>query len=172
MAETEKPPEETPEPPPSGGILPWVVVGVVATGVGAAAPFGMEMLASQKKADPVPQRTPYDATPDVSAMMFQPYGEVTVNLAEGRMNRYLRLKIALHIRKSDADVVARAVNEKQLILRNWLLSHLSDKELDDIRGKAGQNMLRREIREYFNATLFPDNYERIYDILFEEFNVQ
>lgn len=114
----------------------------------------------------------YATTPRSSAMKFLPYREVTVNLDEARMNRYLRLKIALYIREADEHVVTSAINKKDLILRNWLVSHLSDKELDAIRGKAGQNMLRREIRDYFNATLFEDNYDRIYDVLFEEFNVQ
>src|SRR5690606_31961024 len=137
--------------PPKGGILPWVVVGVVASGIGAAVPFGMTKLAG---APEVKKPLPYDATPDASQMTFLPFGDITVNLDEGRMNRYLRLKITLYVRKSEADLVSKTVAEKQLILRNWLLSHLSDKEIDEIRGKAGQNMLRREIRDHFNATLF------------------
>lgn len=154
-----------------GGVLPWIAVGVVASGIGAAVPVGMSMLAAPPAAEPQ-KSAPFDTTPATSAMMFHSFGEITVNLDEGRMNRYLRLKIVLHIRKSDEQLVVAALKENNLILRNWLLSHLSDKELDDIRGKAGQNMLRREIRDHFNSVLFTDNYERIYDVLFEEFNVQ
>ncbi len=193
---------------PQGGILPWVIVGVVASSIGAIAPFGMSMLTSSTAAHATENASEPDAAhgehksshdsgtghgsshgsshgstakkghgPAVPAasnspMVFIPYGEVTVNLDEQRLNRYLRVKVALHVRRSDEFGVRNAIAEKELLLRNWLVSHLSDKELDDIRGKAGQNMLRREIRDHFNTTLFPDHYDRIYDVLFQEFNVQ
>ena len=66
----------------------------------------------------------------------------------------------------------KQIEAKKIILRNWLLSKISDLDLDDIRGGAGQNRLRREIREQFNAVLCPDGYDEIHDVLFEEFNVQ
>lgn len=88
------------------------------------------------------------------------------------MNRYLRLKISLQINKDEEESILETLEKRRLILRNWLLSHLSDKDLDSIRGAAGQNMLRREIRDQFNTVLFPDGYDRIHDVLFEEFNVQ
>ena len=169
--ENEATTDEQPAGSSGGGILPWIIVGFIASGMGAAVPIGLTLLAAPQKQEPK-QPVPYDATPAASDMMFHPYGEVTVNLDEGRMNRYLRLKIALHIRKSDEAIITKALTSKNLIIRNWLISHLSDKNVDEIRGKAGQNMLRREIRDYFNATLFKDNYERVYDVLFEEFNVQ
>ncbi|SFI36596.1 flagellar basal body-associated FliL family protein [Planctomicrobium piriforme] len=178
----------------AGGILPWVIVGVVAAAIGAAAPFGMSMLSAGGSShhEGAPAAETADSghgsshgggshgggshgaavSTSTSPMVFVTYGEVTVNLDEQRMNRYLRLKIVLHVRRADETVVKAAMSEKELLLRNWLVSHLSDKELDDIRGKAGQNMLRREIRDHFNAALFPDHYERIYDVLFQEFNVQ
>jgi len=172
MAEQEKPENgATPPAKSAGGVLPWVIVGTVASGIGAIVPFGMSMFAGPATSHAKPAR-PYETTPPSTAMKFLPYREVTVNLDEARMNRYLRLKIALYIREADEQVVNAAIAKKDLILRNWMVSHLSDKELDDIRGKAGQNMLRREIRDYFNATLFTDNYDRIYDVLFDEFNVQ
>lgn len=101
-----------------------------------------------------------------------PFGAVTVNLDEGRMNRYLHLSIVVLIAKADEPAVTAALKQKTVELKNWLLSHLSDKTLDEIRGKAGQNMLRREIRREFNEILFSDRRDRVYDVLFEEFNVQ
>ena len=66
----------------------------------------------------------------------------------------------------------KRVEAKRILLRNWLLSKISDLDLEDIRGAAGQNRLRREIRDHFNSVLCPDGYDKIYDVLFEEFNVQ
>ena len=42
----------------------------------------------------------------------------------------------------------------------------------DVRGGAGKNMLKREFLERFNSMLFTDGYDRIYDVLFEEFMIQ
>lgn len=172
MAENQKPADDETEEgqAPKKGVLPFILVGVLASVIGAVVPVGMQMMMAAPEKDVKPP--PYDVTPSLDDMVFIPYGEVTVNLDEGRMNRYLRLSVVLHVRKSDEELVKKAVAEKELLLRNWLLSHLSDKHLDEIRGKAGQNMLRREIRDYFNGAMFTDNYERIYDVLFQEFNVQ
>jgi flagellar basal body-associated protein FliL len=156
-------------PRKKGGIVLWLLVGVVAGAAGVAVPAVMLKPAPQADAEPAP--TPYELLPADRAM-FLPFGEVTVNLNEGRMNRYLRLKISLQIDKTQEKLVQEAIDKQGLILRNWLLSHLSDKELDEIRGAAGQNMLRREIRDQFNTVLFADGFDRVYDVLFEEFNVQ
>ena len=110
--------------------------------------------------------------------IFLPFGEpgkdqsVVVNLDEGRMSRYLRVAISLQIPKTQEETFKKQIEAKKIVLRNWLLSKISDLDLDDIRGAAGQNRLRREIREQFNAVLCPDGYDQIYDVLFEEFNVQ
>ena len=58
------------------------------------------------------------------------------------------------------------------IMKNWLISYLSDRSLQEVSGAAGVNRLRREIQEKFNALLFPVGAEKIHDVLFEEFNVQ
>jgi flagellar basal body-associated protein FliL len=161
------PAQETPRK--KGGIVLWLLVGVVAVSAGVAVPAVLLKQKEEPQAANAP--TPYEMLPPERAM-FLPFGEVTVNLNEGRMNRYLRLKISVQIDKQQEKLVQEAISKQGLILRNWLLSHLSDKELDEIRGAAGQNMLRREIRDQFNTVLFADGFDRVYDVLFEEFNVQ
>ena len=168
--------EGGPEPnatPQSGGkkfALALIATGTIAGAAGAAVP----LLILKQPAPAVTPTAPVTRfeplTPDRTG--FVPFGELTVNLNEGRLNRYLRLKIALQIDKQQTEAVTKAVELKRLILRNWLLSHLSDKDQEEIRGAAGQNMLRREIRDRFNQILFEDGYDRVYDVLFEEFNVQ
>ncbi len=97
---------------------------------------------------------------------------IVVNLDEGRMSRYLRVAITMQIPKAVEEDFKKRVEAKSILLRNWLLSKISDLDLEDIRGAAGQNRLRREIRDHFNSVLCPDGYDQIYDVLFEEFNVQ
>ncbi|MCA9228196.1 MAG: flagellar basal body-associated FliL family protein, partial [Planctomycetales bacterium] len=82
------------------------------------------------------------------------------------------LKVNLQVDKAQADGITKMLEQKKPILKNWLLSYLSDKGMDDIRGRVGQNRLRREIQDHFNTVLFADGYDRIHDVLFDEFNVQ
>ncbi|MEZ6064755.1 MAG: flagellar basal body-associated FliL family protein [Planctomycetaceae bacterium] len=153
---------------PKRSRLPWVVMCVVSAGAGVAVPL---VMTPEPPKEPEKPAINYEMLEPESAM-FVPFGDVTVNLNEGRMNRYLRLKVSLQIDKTQEPSVTAAVAQQGLVLRNWLISHLSDKELDAIRGAAGQNMLRREIRDQFNTVLFADGIDRIHDVLFEEFNVQ
>ena len=152
------------------GAIVWLLLLIFSASVGFAVPFVLpgesDKKASEEKSPPVFEMLNSDQT------MAVPFGEVTVNLDEGRMNRYLRLKISVLISKDEEKLVMDAMASKTPILKNWLLSHLSDKTLDEIRGKAGQNMLRREIRRQFNETMFTDRRDHIYDVLFEEFNIQ
>lgn len=182
---------------PSGGsIVPWIAVGVLSAGLGSALPFllssqqshaagaseGQTENASGSENDGAKNSDKKKSKAFTMAKeedtIFLPFGEpgkdqsVVVNLDEGRMSRYLRVAITLQIPKSQEENFKKQIEAKKIVLRNWLLSKISDLDLDDIRGAAGQNRLRREIREQFNAVLCPDGYDQIYDVLFEEFNVQ
>lgn len=102
-----------------------------------------------------------------------PFGEpIVVNLAEERLSRYLRVKLMLVVDSNEEKEVEEQLGKKKSFLKNWLLSYLSDQTLQSITGATGQNRIRRELRDQFNAMLFPDGAEKIADILFEEFTVQ
>ena len=74
--------------------------------------------------------------------------------------------------EKDQLAVTELIEKKKPILKSWLISHLSDKSLDDVRGAAGQNRVRREIHEHFNSVLFPDGFDLITEVVFTEFSVQ
>jgi flagellar FliL protein len=151
------------------GAIVWLLLLVVAAIGGFAVPFLLPDSTSTSATEE--DEVPFEMRSDEETISI-PFGDVTVNLDEGRMNRYLRLKIAVLIAKEEEQIVTEAITAKTAILKSWLLSHLSDKTLEEIRGTAGLNMLRREIRREFNETLFSDRRDRVYDVLFEEFNVQ
>lgn len=182
-----------------GSIVPWIAVGVLSASLGSAVPFvlsGQQPHGAGNSGEPDGQQSTTEShgnggaaksapknpktftMPTQEETIILPFGEpgkdqaVVVNLDEGRMSRYLRISISLQISKSKEDHLKKQIEAKKIILRNWLLSKISDLDLDDIRGGAGQNRLRREIREQFNAVLCPDGYDEIHDVLFEEFNVQ
>lgn len=153
------------------GAMVWMAVIFVAAGAGFTVPFLLPQSAPAEE-EPVEESvTPFEMLPAEETIVVE-FGEVTVNLDDGRMNRYLRMKIALLVAKEAELDVTTAIESKGAVMKNWLLSHMSDKTLDEIRGKAGQNMLRRELRREFNEKLFSDRKDRVYDVLFEEFNVQ
>jgi flagellar basal body-associated protein FliL len=168
--------EEDAPTPARGGVVPWVVVGVLSVGVGSAAPILMPKLADNEAE--ILAETPQYELPEEEETVFIPFGErggdqsVVVNLNDGRMTRYLRIAVALQVPKSKEEEIVKLLELKKVPLRNWLLSLISDKDLETIRGAAGQNRMRREIRDHFNDVLFPDGLDQIYDVLFEEFNVQ
>ncbi|MFG0333912.1 MAG: flagellar basal body-associated protein FliL [Maioricimonas sp. JB049] len=172
MADEAQQAKDNPDAKSSGpGLIGWIAVGLIAAAAGFAVPFLLPTAEATKLDETETRASYYELLPPEKAMFLE-FGEVTVNLDEGRMNRYLRLKISLQINKDEEESIKKTLEKRRLILRNWLLSHLSDKDLDSIRGAAGQNMLRREIRNQFNTVMFPDGYDRIHDVLFEEFNVQ
>lgn len=164
MADT----EVTEQPPQRSGALRGLIICAVvaiAAGVGGfAVPLLFPTLVGGGPVEPVAETSPLPA--------FVPFGETVVNLDEGRLNRYLRVSITLQVDHDQAEDITQGVEKNRAIMKSWLLSYLSDKGMDDIRGAAGQNRLRREIQDQFNSVLSPEGYERVHDVLFEEFNIQ
>ena len=154
-----------------GGVLPYLIVGIVCTGIGVAVPFFISSPADGETETEVVEPPPYEL-PNVEDTVFVPFGEVSVNLDDGQLNRFLKIGVTLQVAKDQEQDLTTLLETKNPVLKNWLLSHLSDKDLEQIRGAAGQNRLRREIRDHFNTVLYPDGYDRIYDVLFDVFAVQ
>lgn len=168
MAENNETPSEE-EAPKKGGIvslLMWVVVAIASIGGGFATPYLVQNLSSEEAGKEKPP-----ADPDGPTALVE-FGEVTVNLNEARLNRFLRVNISLLIAKEDEQDFAKLMEENTAILKSWLLSYLAQKSMDDIRGATGQNRLRREIRTHFNSLMFADGPPGIREVLFQEFNVQ
>ncbi|MCA9167696.1 MAG: flagellar basal body-associated FliL family protein [Planctomycetales bacterium] len=167
MAEETKEAAEATDAKPSKlkALMLPLIIGVVCGGLGFAVPMMFPTLVGGEAA-PVEEPVPDP--------MFIPFGEVVVNLNEGRMNRYLRIKITLQ-GLGDAQKVATTttlVETNKAILTSWMLGYLADMSMEDIRGAAGQNRLRREILDHVNSVLYPDGEDQFDDLLFEEFNVQ
>ena len=103
---------------------------------------------------------------------FVPLGSVTVNLNEERMQRYLRTEIILQVEPEHAEQIQADAETHHAEIRSWLIKHLSDKSISDIRGSQGQDALAKEIQAGLTKVLGPDSGNRITAVLFTEFNVQ
>ena len=161
-------------PRAKGGVMSWVIMGVVGV-VSAGAGFAVPQLLGGAAA-PVDETSNSHKTPLKEAHELEwtsvPFGDVVANLDDNRMTRYLRVKFALAVLKKDATSVEHVVEDRKMLLKTWLIGYLQSKQVEDVRGTTGFNRVRREIQDQFNQMLFPDDDERIREILFEEFNVQ
>jgi flagellar basal body-associated protein FliL len=156
---------EVATPPKNGksGLLIWGLVAGLAVCGGAAAPWLYFSPGHTEKKNP----DPHDSRPSVV-----PFGDVVVNLDQERLTRYLRVKVLLVVEENDVKEVTDLLQKQKAFLKSWLIGYLSDQSLQDVGRNVGLNRIRREIRDEFNRMLCPDNTEKIYDILFDEFVVQ
>jgi len=158
---------------PLVNMLIWGVIAAVGIGAGFATPMFLmggpdkDVEAAEKEPEemlPIP-----DPTEEVGFVEFK---ELVVNFNDPRFSRYLKMSFSLQVPKSQMEDVAKLLEEKNDVLKNWLIGHIADKKVEDIRGKQGTNRLRREIHDAFNQLLFKDGIERIQDVLFKELNIQ
>jgi len=158
-----------------GGKVGWIITAVVAGGLGAGVPYVLPENLKPGSSHAAETEALVDAPPspaEVSKPAYIDFDEVVVNLDEGRLNRYLKVAISLQVNEKERESITANVTANKAVLQNWLLSYLSDQDMEDIRGAIGQNRLRREIRDQFNTILFPDGYDRIEQVLFQQFVVQ
>ena len=143
-------------------ILVSAVLGFVCGGLGF---FVTSLLAGgDASADPVELE---DETP-----AFIPFGDVIVNLGDPRMSRYLSVGISLQIYQKDEEQVTKDVELQSPVLQDWLNQYLSGLQLEDVRGGASQNRIRRDILNRFNELLAPDGTDIVQEVLFTKFTVQ
>jgi flagellar basal body-associated protein FliL len=139
---------------------------VLALGAGFAVPQlyyyvfnSSEHAAHPKEKDDPEVQVPFDTAP------------MTINLNSDRLTNFLRFRMTLVVKKSDEKQVAELVEKKRPFLKNWLICYVADQTPESVKGQAGRNRFRREVRDQFNSMLFPDGSDRIADILLEEFQV-
>ena len=153
------------------GLLILGAVGLFAGGIGFVVPYllahnGYNLMAGGGETE--------TKQGNKQAQAFVPVGDIIVNLSEEppEARQPGASKLILVVDASQEKPITELFAKNKAILKNWLISHLSDKTLAEVSGATGVNRLRREILEQFNAMLFPDGSEKIRDVLFEEFVVQ
>jgi flagellar FliL protein len=151
--------------PAKSRLMSWLVLlllGLVAVGAG----FSVPMLLPERHGDKAAA-----ASGDKARPTLVPFGDVVVNLGEERLTRFLRVKLILVVDQSREKEAAELLQKQKAFLKNWLISYLSDLSMSEVTGAAGVNRIRREVRDQFNAMLYPNGQEQIQDILFDEFVV-
>jgi flagellar basal body-associated protein FliL len=146
----------------AGARLAWVALAVVAAGSGVALPWVL----------PLHGHAPAKKEHVGAKPVVVPFGDVVVNLGEERLTRYLRVKLLLVVEDAEEKEITELLVKQKAFMKSWLIGYLSDQSLAEVSRAAGVNRIRREVRDQFNAMLFPDGAEKIYEILFDEFVVQ
>jgi flagellar protein FliL len=147
-------------------LLLLILVALLSAGAGFIAPMVMGGFHTQGTSSEAETVQPG------SKLAFVTFGDVVVNLAEERLTRFLRVKLILVVDVAQEKQATELIAKNKAILKNWLISHMSDKGLQEVSGAGGVNRLRREIQDQFNALLYQDGSDKIRDVLFEEFVVQ
>ena len=174
MSEENEEPDTTEKKPGLiGKLIIWGVIFAMGAGAGFAAPMLTSGSSVHNSVNPgVAGVELMDFPEPVDEIAFIEFDDVVANLNDPRASRYLNCSLSLQVSKSQVEKLTKLVEEKNPLLKNWLIAHIRDKTLEKVVGKFGQNLLRREIHGKFNEILFTDGIERIQDILFSDFKVQ
>jgi|GEM_PF-210859 len=98
---------------------------------------------------------------------------VTANLDEPGVTRFLRASITIQFTKDyDVAVGGPLVNEKKMILRDWLTTYFAGLGIEDVRGTMSLARIKNQIRDQFNDMLFHDSKPLVHAIILKEFAVQ
>ncbi len=168
---TDKPVTTTPTAKRGPKKIMFLVVAIASLGGGAALPM---VMGGTKGEEGTKKKAPEGKSVNV------PFGDVTVNLSEERMQRYLRVKIILKVTGPDSEEEGiKLLAHHKPALKTWLISHLSGKAPKDVAGSVGVNRLQREIKEKFEEMLSEEGAEadkkshlHLKDVLFEDYIVQ
>lgn len=160
----------------SGGmiikLIVWSVVFVLGVGTGVSVSLFVLPSTGSSAAETENGGNRMDIPEPDEKVAFIDFDEIVVNLNDARYSRYVTCRFSLQIAQSQQEAIQKLVDEQGAVLKNWLIAHLRDKQLEDVRGKLGHNTLRREIHDRFNEMLFTDGIERIQDVLFQDLKVQ
>jgi flagellar protein FliL len=155
--------------------FPLLIACTFAIAAGAGVPFVVDLSAwtgakSEEGKEPTKKKKPKHKAEENLATV--PVGDVAVNLAEERMTRYLRIKVAIQVEETAEKTALALVEKRKVALKSWMISHIAGKSLKDVSGTVGVNRLQREILERFDDILYPNGESPIRNVLFEEYVVQ
>ncbi len=108
-----------------------------------------------------------------SPWIYDAMEPVLANLDEPGVTRYVRVTISLEVSpKLDQEKGKAFLEQRTMILRDWLTTYFAGLSLEDVRGSRNLNRIKRDVHEQFNRLLFPDSKPYIRQVLFKEFAVQ
>ncbi len=168
-----------------GGWAFWAMLGAVIAGTLSGGFALCQLLGGTDAECPAAQTAPTDAVEqnfdeflsksgkNQPAWIYDGLEPVVCNLDEPGVTRYVRVTISLEMRpEMDRTKGEPYLDERKLILRDWLTTYFAGLSLEDVRGSRNLEKIKRQIQEQFNEMLFPNSRPYIQRVLFREFAVQ
>ena len=154
-------------PRKKGKKLLLMVVCLVFSGAGAAFPMVVNVQGMLAKPKEDKAKDKKDAKTAIV-----PFGEITVNLSEERLQRYLRVKLAVLAEAEAEKEITDLLTKKKAAVKSAMIAHLAGKSVKDVSGSVGVTRTQRELLERMEEVLYPDGNSRLKSVLFEEYVVQ
>lgn len=170
----------------SFGMSTWIILGAIVL-TGATGGFALAQLLAGSGPEPVVEKKPQDGKPAEVQTFDDLVAEadaggkpwlyeldpVVANLDEPGVTRYGRAAITLELSaEMDPEKGTAFLDEKKLILRDWLTTYIAGLSLERVRGTRNLGRIKKEIRDHFNELLFAESKPFVQTILFKEFAVQ
>jgi len=161
-------------------LLMWIAVYLSVLAVATVAGMGVGFVIVSSDSGPQgPKRAAAeeDSRPiEVSAAGSDDFAyydlDLTCNLNEPRMARYIRATISLAFRKEHASAVRQILEKRQTELKSWLIRYFADCTLEEVRGAKNLNRILREIRDHYNEMLWPNGKPLIVKVDYKSWAVQ
>jgi len=164
------------------GLFVWLILAimVVAGGVGGFAVSGMMAGAPAAEPNAVGQPAAEEAFNPMAAQtetqkswLYTKMDPIVANLDEPGVTRYVRVAVILEMSPQLDSINGETfLEEKKIILQDWLTTYLAGLNLEDVRGSRSLNRIKRDVLDQFNNLLFGPDKPYVEKVLFKEFAVQ
>ncbi|MBU0481460.1 MAG: flagellar basal body-associated FliL family protein [Proteobacteria bacterium] len=142
----------------------FILIGVGILMLGGGGFFAYTKFLAQKPA-PVPENQIESVQPEVIGAIYK-LSAFTVNLADPKGKRYLKLQVELELENELAVELATKAEPK---LRDMVIMLLTSLTFEDVMTPEGKIRIRDELLDRFNRIMRPEKVKNIY---FTEFVVQ
>lgn len=164
------------------GLFIWLILGVVII-AGATGGFALSQLlggqaAVGEGAEQVPAEeqkifTPTTDNPGQKTWIYPNLEPIVANLDEPGVSRFVRVSVMLEMSpQMDPVKGLEFLDEKKVVLQDWMTTYFAGLSLDDVRGTRSLNRIKREIQDQVNQILFGQEKPYVERVLFKEFAVQ
>ncbi len=170
----------------SFGMSTWIIL-VAIIFAGATGGFALAQLIAGSTPEPVAEEKPQDGKPaevqtfddlvakenkDAKPWVYE-LEPVVANLDEPGVTRYGRVALTIELSaEMDPEKGTIFLDEKKLLLRDWLTTYIAGLSLERVRGTRNLSRIKKEIRDHFNELLFAESKPFVQTILFKEFAIQ
>lgn len=113
-----------------------------------------------------------DLAPGAPDPVLHELGQLIVNMAGSRGQRYLKVKVSVEIRGDDPSDGAERLTAQEPVVRDAIIQRLSLKTLEELEAAGAKDALRLELLDVLNSGALQGTEARAERIFFTEFLIQ